>query len=232
MADDISVQEPEKKPRNQSTIIESHSDSPNTREQETSHPFHLIGQVPAARSFKRVKMNIPQVPYPEGTLDGRSPPVWGIQQHAGSEERRGDYRFATHPPCLACDARHPTGSCPLKQAGVEFCGLCGLAHYGSGLPKSCAHLNSITQCRIMLETLKSSPEPKEHIEAAKKYLVGVIARLKQKKKQKQSNALRPPSALQPSEPFIGNQHSGPGENMSKGSNASPNINDVQLMNDK
>lgn len=231
-ADDISVQEPGRKSRNRSTIIESHSYDQDTSKQETSHQFTSTEQIPAARSFKRVTMNIPQVPYPEGIQDGRPPPIGGIQQHAGSEGRRGDYRFATNPPCLACDARHPAGSCPLKLAGVEFCGLCGLAHYGSGLPKSCPHLNSVTQCRIMLETLKSSPEPKEHIEAAKKYVVGVIARLKQKKKQKQSNVLPPLSALQPDEQSIRNQHTGPGENTSKGSYTNPYTIDVDMMNSK
>lgn len=231
MADDVSVQASEKTPRNRSTIIESHSYSQDPSRQETSHQVHSAEQIPAARSFTRVKMNIPQVPYPEGILDSRAPPIGIIQQHAGSEEYRGDSRFATNPPCLACNARHPTGSCTLKLAGVEFCGLCGLAHYGSGLPKSCAHLNSITQCRLMLETLKSSPESKEHIEAAKKYLVGVIARLKQRKKQKKSDASRPLSALQPSEPSIRNQHNGTAENMSKGSYAGPYSNDVHMMND-
>lgn len=227
MADDISEQELEKKSRNRSTIIESHSYSQDPSKQETLHQSSTE-RVPPARSFKRVKMNNPQIPYPEGS---HAPPIGGMQQHAGSEEYREDYRFATNPPCLACNVRHPTGSCPLKLAGVEFCGLCGLAHYGSGLPKCCPHLNSVTQCRIMLEILKSSPEPKELIETAKKYVVGVIARLKLKKKQKRSDALRSLGALQPSEPSIRNQHNGPDENLPKDSYASPYINDVHMMND-
>lgn len=231
VADDISVQGPEKKSRNRSTIIESNSYSQGPSMQENSRQFSTTEQVPAVRSFKRVKMNIPQIPYPEGVLDSHAPPIGGMPQHAGSEEHREEYRFATNTPCLACSVRHPPGSCPLKLAGVEFCGLCGLAHYGSGLPKSCPHLNSVTQCRIMLETLKSSPEPKEHIETAKKYIVGVIARLKLKKKQKRSEASRSLGALQPSEPSIRNQHNGPDENLSKESYASPYINDVHMMND-
>ena len=219
------MQEPEKKSRNRSTIIESHAYS-----QDPSHQSPSAERVPAARSFKRIKMNNPQIPYPEGIFDGHTPPIGGMQQHAGSEEYREDYRFSTNPPCLACNVRHPTGSCPLKLAGVEFCGLCGLAHYGSGLPKSCPHLNSVTQCRIMLETLKSSPEPKELIETARKYVVGVIARLKLKKKQKRSDASRSLGALQPSEPSIRNQHNGPDETLSKESYASPYINDVHMMN--
>lgn len=236
VADNISVHEAEQKPRNRSTIIETHSHSQDTSKQETSHQLYSTEPVPAARSFKRVNISIPQVLYPDGIFDGRPPPVGSIQQHAGSLERQGDPRFAISPPCLACNARHARGSCPIKQAGVEFCGLCGIAHYGSGLPKTCPHLNSITQCRIMLETLKSSSEPKEHIEAAKRYVVGVIARLKQKKKLKKSNASRPLTALQPSEPSVRNQHAaGPSEAMPKGSStsyASPYMIDANMMNDK
>ena len=226
MPDNISVQELEQKPRNRSAILGSHSHSQDMNKQETSHQLYSTEQIPAARSFKRVKMNVPQVPYPESILDSRPLPAGSIQQHAGSQERQGDYRFAISAPCLACNARHPTGSCPLKIAGVEFCGLCGLAHYGSGLPKSCPHLNSITQCRSMLETLKSSPEPKEQVETAKRYVVGIIARLKAKKKLKKANA------LQPSEPFIRNQPAGPNEAMSKGSYTNPYTNDVHMMNDR
>lgn len=88
------------------------------------------------------------------------------------------------PYCLVCSVAHPVGHCPLKQAGVEICRLCGIAHYGSGATRTCPHLNSVTQCRAMLETLKSSPEPRADIEHAKKYLVGVIGALNRKKRSK------------------------------------------------
>lgn len=94
--------------------------------------------------------------------------------------------------CLVCSVAHPVGHCPLKQAGVEICRLCGIAHYGSGATRSCPHMQSVTQCRAMLETLKSSPEPRADIEHAKKYLVGVIGGLNRKKKSK-VQALQPPT---------------------------------------
>ena len=93
--------------------------------------------------------------------------------------------------CLVCSTIHPVGYCPVKQAGVEHCGLCGIAHFGSGFIRNCPHLNSVTQCRVMLETLKSSTEPKADIELARKYIVGVIGNLRRKKKMKaQAQALQ------------------------------------------
>ena len=52
-------------------------------------------------------------------------------------------------PCIGCGQPHLVGHCPLKHAGVEHCPLCGVAHYGNG--RTCAHLNSVEQCRYMLE---------------------------------------------------------------------------------
>lgn len=230
LADDISVQELEQQPRNRSTIIGSNSYSQDTSKLETSLHMYPTNQVSAARSFKRVEMTLPPVLHSEGIPDGRPPPVGSIK-HARSQERREGHRAAPSYPCLACNAPHPTGHCPIKLAGVEFCGLCGLAHYGSGLSRNCPHLNSVTQCRAMLETLKSSTESKEHIETAKRYLVGIIARLKKKKKLKEANALQPISTLQPSGPSPGNQTFGPGEITSKGSYAGPYTNGVQMMNE-
>lgn len=93
--------------------------------------------------------------------------------------------------CIACQGTHRTGYCPLKLATVEHCRLCGIAHYGSGPYRNCPHLNSVTQCRAMLETLKSSTESEADILQAKKYLVGVIGGLNRKKKQREANALQP-----------------------------------------
>ena len=84
-------------------------------------------------------------------------------------------------PCLACDNRHPVGYCPLKLAGVEYCGLCGLAHYGHG--RTCPHLTSVTQCRQMLASLRQSQEPPHLVKTAKRYVVGVIADLERRKKE-------------------------------------------------
>ena len=91
-------------------------------------------------------------------------------------------------PCVACDARHSVGYCPLKLAGVEFCGLCGLAHFGYA--RTCPHLTSMTQCRQMLESLRRSQEAPHLIEMARKYLVGVIGDLRRKKKEEDSKTER------------------------------------------
>lgn len=84
--------------------------------------------------------------------------------------------------CLACDGIHAGGRCPLRLAGVELCGLCGLAHYGSA-GRPCPQFRSIEHCRAMLEALKQSSEPRAVIELAKKYLYGVIGSLSRKTKE-------------------------------------------------
>ncbi|KAI9824644.1 MAG: hypothetical protein M1819_000845 [Sarea resinae] len=81
----------------------------------------------------------------------------------------------TRPFCYACNTVHAPGWCPLKLGGVEHCGLCGLAHYGEG--RTCPHINSETQVRLMLEALKHSPEPEHLRHAAIKYLTGVKGHL-------------------------------------------------------
>ena len=85
-----------------------------------------------------------------------------------------------HTPCPACSLPHPRGSCPLKIAGVEFCPLCGLAHFGTA--RTCPHINSETQVREMLAALKSSPERKELVAEAHRYLSGVKGTLVRHKK--------------------------------------------------
>ena len=72
------------------------------------------------------------------------------------------------------------GWCRLKLAGVEYCGLCGLAHVGHG--RTCPHLNSETQVATLLATLKESTEPKELTEHATKYLRMIRGDLVQRKR--------------------------------------------------
>jgi len=93
-------------------------------------------------------------------------------------------------PCLACNQVHKKGFCPLKLAGNEYCQLCGLAHYGSGSKRICPHLNSVTQCRVLLETIKQSNEPREIKERAKKYVVGIIGDLNNRKKKAAAQTLQ------------------------------------------
>ncbi|ORY14692.1 PHD/FYVE-zinc-finger like domain-domain-containing protein [Clohesyomyces aquaticus] len=88
--------------------------------------------------------------------------------------------------CFACHTAHPRGACPLKISGAEHCGLCGLAHFGHA--RTCPHINSETQVRYMLEALKNSPEKKELVDAAMKYLRGVKGTLVQKKKKDREKA--------------------------------------------
>ncbi|KAF2274723.1 uncharacterized protein EI97DRAFT_434949 [Westerdykella ornata] len=89
--------------------------------------------------------------------------------------------------CIACHQTHALGACPLKIAGVEHCGLCGLAHFGHA--RTCPHIKSETQVRDMLEALKNSPEDKRLIEAAAKYLRGVKGTLVQQKKRDREKAM-------------------------------------------
>lgn len=82
--------------------------------------------------------------------------------------------------CLACEDHHPTGSCPLKRAGVELCPLCGVAHYG--VARQCSHIRSETMVNIMLDQLKHSPEDGALVEAATKYLHAMKGNFVQNKK--------------------------------------------------
>ena len=106
-----------------------------------------------ARPFKRVK--VPGGPATHFNGDGPSDyvPLGGLPP--------------THL-CSSCDEVHPMGWCRLKIAGVEHCGLCGLAHVGHG--RTCPHLNSEAQVATMLGTLKESTESRELVEQAQKYL--------------------------------------------------------------
>lgn len=69
----------------------------------------------------------------------------------------------------------------MKIAGVEFCNICGMAHFGHG--RVCPHFKSETQVRQMLDTLQQSVEPKYIVDAAKKYLKGLKGHLVQDKRK-------------------------------------------------
>jgi Chromatin remodeling factor Mit1 C-terminal Zn finger 2 len=72
------------------------------------------------------------------------------------------------------------GWCRLKLAGVEHCGLCGLAHLGNG--RTCPHLNSEIQVATLLGTLKESTESHELKDKATKYLRMIRGDLVQRKR--------------------------------------------------
>ncbi|KAH0351407.1 SNF2 family DNA-dependent chromodomain-containing ATPase, partial [Aureobasidium melanogenum] len=111
--------------------------------------------------------------------------------------------------CVACQHLHPLGSCPLKRAGVEYCGLCGLAHYGSS--RICPHINSETQVREMIRAVKLSSEPGHLKSETLKYLTGLKGTLVQKKKKEaekkaaaangSANPSAGPSAVPGQQPF-------------------------------
>ena len=85
--------------------------------------------------------------------------------------------------CLACAKRHQPGYCPLRMAGVEHCELCGIAHYGH--QRTCPHLTSVTQLRLMVDAIKNSPEPQDIKDLAKKRVVGLIGSINQLKRREQ-----------------------------------------------
>ncbi|KAK2879927.1 hypothetical protein FQN49_000739 [Arthroderma sp. PD_2] len=92
-------------------------------------------------------------------------------------------------PCTACDQLHPVGYCQLRLAGVEHCGLCGIAHLGHA--RTCPHLNSELQVASMLGSLRQSTEPGHLVDAATKYLRGIrghlVARRKNNEKSTQQD---------------------------------------------
>jgi hypothetical protein len=103
------------------------------------------------------------------------------QRIPANQDRSAGTLIPTWPKCQACTKFHPVGSCPLKVAGFELCPLCGIAHYGHA--RNCPHIRSETMVRLMLDTLKTSSEPRYLVDAATKYLRGVKGHLVHTKKR-------------------------------------------------
>ena len=167
-----------------------------------------LTQTNASRTFKRAELPLLT---PRGAYlpNGRAGSV---------ESDDGQYH-----PCIACNQSHGTGYCPLKMAGVEYCNLCGLPHYG--IARTCPHLNSVTQLRTMVETIKQSPESGELKELAKKRVVGIIGDLNHRKRRKMEALQKRdvPMQFPPSHPNHQpvnngqvNGHSGPGPYIDRG----------------
>jgi len=131
--------------------------------------------------FKRAQVQVEQ---PSG-LDGSASPPGNTMPADGYSL----HRFIQEP-CVACSKVHAKGLCPLKLAGNEHCALCGLAHFASRYQRICPHLSSVTQCRVLLETIKQSNEPHELKDRAKRYIVGIIGDLNNRKKKKAAQALQ------------------------------------------
>ncbi|RMD42327.1 hypothetical protein DV735_g2779, partial [Chaetothyriales sp. CBS 134920] len=130
-----------------------------------------------------VRAKIPAGPVPYYNMDGSAA-----------------YNDTTVPPvhqCPACGEVHPLGWCRIKLAGVEHCGLCGVAHLGHS--RTCPNLNSEHEVLMLLESLKESTEPWEIVESAVGYLRAIRAdlaqrrRLAQKKTLAQAGPARPQS---------------------------------------
>ncbi|KAK6515047.1 hypothetical protein TWF506_007399 [Arthrobotrys conoides] len=87
--------------------------------------------------------------------------------------------------CRLCTNTHMPGECPLRNIPVEYCQLCGIAHFGEG--SICPHLSSVTQINAMLEAMKESNEP-PHLKALAKNVLrnrkGAIIQSRKLKKAK------------------------------------------------
>ncbi|KAE8328355.1 PHD/FYVE-zinc-finger like domain-containing protein [Aspergillus sergii] len=144
-------------------ILESESDtSPELDPEEIERPAKRT----KVRAFERVN------PIPDHDLSMSAAGMDGPTE--------------TRPSCFACNQNHPVGSCRLKLAGVEHCGLCGLAHFG--ISRTCPHLQSDAHVARMLKALKESTEDPELVLQAKKYLTGIRGDLAQRKRKQASKA--------------------------------------------
>ncbi|KAF2099730.1 hypothetical protein NA57DRAFT_18327, partial [Rhizodiscina lignyota] len=132
-------------------------------------------------TFKRARVQPARVP---AALPGNR-----AASNAGQGIQTTTPPYEPPPPvvtCSACGKTHHQGSCPLKLAGVEFCNLCGLAHFG--VARTCPHVNSETQVILMIEALKQSREAPHLKETALKYLKGVKGTLVQAKRKAREKA--------------------------------------------
>lgn len=142
----------------------------------TKEDTNQLGPLSQPRSLRLLQTNVrpPVKPFNRVIMPVRSPHEAGYNQYPLVD-------------CPACRKQHPRGACEFKASGVEHCGLCGLAHYGIG--RTCPHIKSETQVREMMQALKSSPEKKELVDLAMKYLRGVKGTLVQAKKKEREKAL-------------------------------------------
>jgi chromodomain-helicase-DNA-binding protein 4 len=137
----------------------------------------------AARPFKRVRVPLGQAPHFNGEVAFDHGPIKPM------------------PPlhdCSACNEQHPMGWCRIKLAGVEHCGLCGIAHLGHS--RTCPHLNSETQVATLLQTLKESTESRDLIEQARKYLRMVRGDLVARKRARERREQEMMMARNPAQP--------------------------------
>ena len=132
----------------------------------------LIHDSTAARAFRRVQS---PPPVPQLGTDGAAD---------------------LYPSCVACHQCHVPGRCPLRLAGIEVCGLCGIAHYGR--LRVCPHLQSTVQVQRMLEALEKSTENPSVIFAAKKYLNGILTSAQNERRRTVAQVMSHLSVTSPS----------------------------------
>ncbi|EXJ94804.1 hypothetical protein A1O1_03202 [Capronia coronata CBS 617.96] len=150
----------------QAPVEESHDDEISS--ESDAKPNRTV----QARPFKRVRVPLGPAPHFNG-------------------DAQFDFGPVCHMPpthlCSACGEEHPMGWCRLKLAGLEYCGLCGLAHLGHG--RTCPHLNDEAQVATMIQTLKESTEGREVVEHALKYLRMVRGDLLSRKRARERKEL-------------------------------------------
>ena len=100
--------------------------------------------------------------------------------------------------CMACKfdlGPHPKGDCRFKAIGVEYCNLCGSAHYGHG--NNCPHFKSETMVARAMDKLRQSPEHRHLLDKARAALQGVKAGIIADKKRRRELGIRAPMPKPP-----------------------------------
>ncbi|KAK6337389.1 hypothetical protein TWF730_002790 [Orbilia blumenaviensis] len=90
--------------------------------------------------------------------------------------------------CRLCTNTHMPGECPLRNIPVEYCQLCGTAHFGEG--PACPHLGSVTQIGLMMAAVKESNDSPQYQALVKNYLRNRKGAIIQQRKQKKAKAER------------------------------------------
>ncbi|KAL4932749.1 putative chromatin remodeling complex subunit (Chd3) [Aspergillus undulatus] len=182
---DYGVNEPDPSPAKSRTGQQAESDDEFHDEDAAAESDYSMGDAvsdpdmpmkrPKVRPFERVIAP----PQPTQTPQPSQTPAANGSKVDGTSDRNGNQ-------CFVCNGAHPVGSCPLKVAGVEHCGLCGLAHYGHA--RTCPHLRSDVQITRMIEALKQSNEDRHLVALAKKYCYGIKGDLAQRKRRESGKA--------------------------------------------
>ena len=148
-----------------------------------SSDSYLVPKLPHSR-HSPPQFFVPDPP-PPLVLQAQKPPPKPQQQPTAQEvsQKPTHIQSPTANPnrvCLACRDPHVPGQCPYKLAGVEFCPLCKVAHFGKG--PICPHLSSETRVVAMMACLRESSEDPVLVSEAMRYLRGRLGELRRRKK--------------------------------------------------